>query len=122
MSVDIPLDTAIGNLQARFNDVRNYSLDPNGPDISTQQEQITEWLTAISKDITILSAIRANANASTVTVSPPTATDVKQLQDALTLLGTAIQKNQAFNNFITAVTAVLGAADTVASSGAAKTK
>ena len=120
MPVTIPLDGVIQELQARFDDVRNYVLDSNGPDFSKQQEQITEWLTAISKDITVMSAIRANLAAASVVVNPPSASDIQQLTDALKLLSVPIQHNQAFNNFIAAVTGVLGAADTVGSSATSK--
>ena len=89
-------------------------MDSKGPPFSQQRDQITEWLTAISKDITVLSAIKANQDTSQITVSPPTPLDEAQLTAALNALAVPIQNTQAFNNFIAAVTGVLGAADTAA--------
>ncbi len=114
MAVNVDLDSVILDLESRYDDIRKYTLDTKGPPLSQQRDQITEWLTALSKDITVLSAIRANQAAAQVTVMPPTPQDEAQLRAALSALSVRIQNNQAFNNFILAVTGALGAADTAA--------
>ena len=70
MAMTVNLDGVISDLENRYDDIRSYTLDPGGPPFSQQRDQITEWLTAISKDITVLSAIRANLDTAQVAVTP----------------------------------------------------
>jgi hypothetical protein len=114
MAIVIDLSLTIKQLSDRYDDIRNYTLDPNGPPFSQQESQVTVFLTKISQDIALLSAILANQTAASVTITPPSAAAAAQLSASLTTLGSVIQSNQAFNNFINGVTTVLGAADTIA--------
>jgi hypothetical protein len=110
--VKIDLNGVINGLNKRYDEIRNYILDPNVSDMQ-QRDQITEWLSSISKDILVLSAIKANSNAASVVVTPPSSNDRTQLLASVNKVNAAIKTNQGFNSFITAVTAALGAADTI---------
>lgn len=115
MSVTVDLDVQIAALQARWNELKAYPLDPNDPNTSIpkQRRQLTVWMSEINQDLLSLEGIRAGLKAAATTVTPANPADEVQLNAALSTLSVSIKQNQAFSNLIGAVTALLGAASTL---------
>ncbi len=112
----IDLDTIIKSLNERFSELHDYSFVETDPiEENRKTLQLHKMLTDLNEEITKYERIRANTNASTLTIAPASDQENKELRDALNSLNTAIQQDEAWHRAISLGTAVLEAAATLRS-------
>lgn len=117
-SLDINIDDVSTELDDRWNDLSNLAINPggaNGVENEQRQGDIDRWQAKIILQQKAMDEVKALKQASLVTVRALSADEVTAMQAALQQIHVQIQKDQVWQNVINTATAVLGAANQIAS-------
>lgn len=114
--VDINIDEESKKLDKRWEELSDMQLNPPGPDpvsAMEQKDRIRFWLTDIVFKQTLLQEIKNEKNAAKITITGISEQQKIATEQAMVTLSKKIKQAQVFDNVITAVSALLGAANQV---------
>jgi transcription initiation factor IIF auxiliary subunit len=115
-SLNINLDSLIGELQDRWVELGDLAIDPGGGSVIERDDRrakILKWRTRIKKLQSALDEIKINRETALVSVKGLTDDEISGFKKALNTVNKQIQIDQIWDNVVTLVTEILRAANTV---------